>query len=218
MKIHGSPNRYAYNAPAVADAQAGVIVACEVTRHENDDGGVPEPAAGNHPTVFGPDQTTRGLPALDGWGLEQVRTQWVMLCATLNLRVLYGRWRAACVGGPDETGAVGRGADDFYEDSRVRPPHVTRSPPRCFRAPRPPISVGANTFETVSERCAPPGRNQSRTANQTGVRAMSSAVKPEERCCSAHITNPLSPDQQQAPRDRRVPPLGGRRFCHAPQA
>jgi transposase len=28
------------------------------------------------------------------WGLEGVRTQWSLLCATLNLRVLYARWRA----------------------------------------------------------------------------------------------------------------------------
>jgi len=28
------------------------------------------------------------------WGLEGVKTQWSLLCATLNLRVLYGRWRA----------------------------------------------------------------------------------------------------------------------------
>jgi transposase len=28
------------------------------------------------------------------WGLEGVKTQWTLLCATLNLRVLYGRWRA----------------------------------------------------------------------------------------------------------------------------
>jgi len=28
------------------------------------------------------------------WGLEGVRTQWSLLCATLNLRVLYKRWRA----------------------------------------------------------------------------------------------------------------------------
>lgn len=27
------------------------------------------------------------------WGLEGVKTQWSLLCATLNLRVLYGRWR-----------------------------------------------------------------------------------------------------------------------------
>ena len=28
------------------------------------------------------------------WGLESVRTQWSVLCATLNLRILYRRWRA----------------------------------------------------------------------------------------------------------------------------
>jgi hypothetical protein len=28
------------------------------------------------------------------WGLESVRTQWSLLCATLNLRVLYQKWRA----------------------------------------------------------------------------------------------------------------------------
>jgi transposase len=31
------------------------------------------------------------------WGLEAVRTQWFLLCTTLNLRVLYQRWRQ---GGP----------------------------------------------------------------------------------------------------------------------
>lgn len=29
------------------------------------------------------------------WGLEGVKTQWSLLCATLNLRVLYARWRAS---------------------------------------------------------------------------------------------------------------------------
>lgn len=28
------------------------------------------------------------------WGLESVRAQWALLCATLNLRILYRRWRA----------------------------------------------------------------------------------------------------------------------------
>jgi transposase len=37
MKV-GDTNRYAYNAQAVADAKAGVIVACEATRQENDGG------------------------------------------------------------------------------------------------------------------------------------------------------------------------------------
>jgi transposase len=34
----GGCNRFAYNAQAVADAQEGIIVACEVTRQENDEG------------------------------------------------------------------------------------------------------------------------------------------------------------------------------------
>ena len=37
MKV-GDTNRYAYNAQAVADAKAGIIVACEATRQENDHG------------------------------------------------------------------------------------------------------------------------------------------------------------------------------------
>jgi transposase len=37
MKV-GLTNRYAYNAQAVADAQAGVMVACDVTRQETDTG------------------------------------------------------------------------------------------------------------------------------------------------------------------------------------
>jgi transposase len=37
MKV-GDTNRYAYNAQAIADAQAKVIVACEATRQENDTG------------------------------------------------------------------------------------------------------------------------------------------------------------------------------------
>ena len=33
------------------------------------------------------------------WGLEGVKTQWSLLCATLNLRILYTRW---CVSRPPE--------------------------------------------------------------------------------------------------------------------
>lgn len=33
------------------------------------------------------------------WGLEGVRTQWSLLCASLNLRVLYRHWRAGRGGG-----------------------------------------------------------------------------------------------------------------------
>jgi len=32
------------------------------------------------------------------WGLEAVRAQWALLCATLNLRILYRRWRAGLGG------------------------------------------------------------------------------------------------------------------------
>jgi transposase len=34
------------------------------------------------------------------WGLEAVRTQWSLLCATLNLRLLYKRWRQNWPAGP----------------------------------------------------------------------------------------------------------------------
>lgn len=34
------------------------------------------------------------------WGLEAVRTQWSLLCATLNLRILYRRWLQNRSGGP----------------------------------------------------------------------------------------------------------------------
>lgn len=40
------------------------------------------------------------------WGLEAVRTQWALLCATLNLRVLYRRWRAQR--GPTPVAAANR--------------------------------------------------------------------------------------------------------------
>ena len=38
------------------------------------------------------------------WGLEGVRAQWALLCATLNLRVLYRRWRV--VGGGPQSGSA----------------------------------------------------------------------------------------------------------------
>jgi hypothetical protein len=40
------------------------------------------------------------------WGLESVRTQWSLLCATLNLRLLYKRWRQEPPTGPRATGAM----------------------------------------------------------------------------------------------------------------
>lgn len=41
------------------------------------------------------------------WGLEAVRTQWALLCATLNLRILYKRWRAGRAGGPENNAMAG---------------------------------------------------------------------------------------------------------------
>ena len=40
------------------------------------------------------------------WGLESVRTQWSVLCATLNLRILYRRWRAGTSDGPGSAAAA----------------------------------------------------------------------------------------------------------------
>jgi hypothetical protein len=40
------------------------------------------------------------------WGLEGVRTQWSLLCATLNLRVLYKRWQTKVRGGLARAAAV----------------------------------------------------------------------------------------------------------------
>ncbi len=40
------------------------------------------------------------------WGLENVRTQWALLCTTLNLRVLYARWRAGRGGPGEASGAL----------------------------------------------------------------------------------------------------------------
>jgi transposase len=40
------------------------------------------------------------------WGLEGVRTQWSILCATLNLRILYQRWRKKVEGGVAQAAAV----------------------------------------------------------------------------------------------------------------
>lgn len=40
------------------------------------------------------------------WGLEAVRTQWSLLCTTLNLRVLYQRWRQNRPDGSNATAAM----------------------------------------------------------------------------------------------------------------
>lgn len=40
------------------------------------------------------------------WGLEAVRTQWALLCATLNLRILFQRWRTGPPAGPKAAAAM----------------------------------------------------------------------------------------------------------------
>jgi transposase len=42
---------------------------------------------------FGQIKQHEGFRRWTVWGLESVRTQWSLLCATLNLRVLYQKWR-----------------------------------------------------------------------------------------------------------------------------
>ena len=43
---------------------------------------------------FGQIKQHEGFRRWTVWGLEGVKTQWSLLCATLNLRILYRRWRA----------------------------------------------------------------------------------------------------------------------------
>ena len=43
---------------------------------------------------FGQIKQHEGFRRWTVWGLEGVKTQWSLLCTTLNLRVLYSRWRA----------------------------------------------------------------------------------------------------------------------------
>lgn len=42
---------------------------------------------------FGQIKQHEGFRRWTVWGLESVRAQWMLLCATLNLRVIYRRWR-----------------------------------------------------------------------------------------------------------------------------
>jgi hypothetical protein len=42
---------------------------------------------------FGQIKQQDGFRRWTVWGLENVRTQWALLCATLNLRVLFRRWQ-----------------------------------------------------------------------------------------------------------------------------
>ena len=43
---------------------------------------------------FGQIQQHAGFRRWTVWGLDNVRTQWALLCTTLNLRIRYRRWRA----------------------------------------------------------------------------------------------------------------------------
>lgn len=52
---------------------------------------------------FGQIKQRDGFRRWTVWGLDAVRTQWALLCATLNLRVLYRLWRTKR--GPDATAA-----------------------------------------------------------------------------------------------------------------
>lgn len=62
------------------------------------------------------------------WGLENVRTQWTMVCAALNLRILYRRWKAGRSQGPMGAvaglrkltlGAIGSHLEDFQRHWRL---------------------------------------------------------------------------------------------------
>ena len=36
-----------------------------------------------------------GFRRFTAWGLEAVRTQWSLICATANLRILYAHWKTS---------------------------------------------------------------------------------------------------------------------------
>jgi transposase len=55
---------------------------------------------------FGQIKQHEGFRRWTVWGLESVRTQWALMCATLNLRILYRRWRAGGGGGGGTAAAV----------------------------------------------------------------------------------------------------------------
>jgi Transposase DDE domain len=47
-----------------------------------------------------------GFRRWTAWGLEAARTQWSLLCATLNLRVLYKKWRSKRADRPNQVRAM----------------------------------------------------------------------------------------------------------------
>jgi len=57
--------------------------------------------------IFGQIKQHEGLRRWTVWGLEAVRTQWSLMCATLNLRIIYRRWRTGR-GGPSGAALAAR--------------------------------------------------------------------------------------------------------------
>ncbi len=90
MKV-GDTNRFAYNARALADAQEKVIVACAATRPAQAQW---QCRSQSIEPRFAQLKEHDGFRRWTVWGLEGVQTQWSLLCATLNLRVLYKKWRS----------------------------------------------------------------------------------------------------------------------------
>jgi transposase len=91
-------------------------------------------------------------------GLENVKTQWSLLCATLNLRVLYRRWRAGH--GPETTKAAAAAKPVRLLEVRLvacvrllgqfrsrRATALSQSQPNPFSLP---LETDGKTFETVS--------------------------------------------------------------------
>lgn len=68
------------------------------------------------------------------WGLEGARTQWAFLCATVNLRVLYQRWKSSPIG-PLKKAAATLGGTKM--GLRFITPPCPLSPPRYLLAPPP---------------------------------------------------------------------------------
>jgi len=62
---------------------------------------------------FGQIKAHDGFRRWTVWGLEAVRTQWALLCTTLNLRILYRRWQAGKPGRHPKAAAIGVALGDW---------------------------------------------------------------------------------------------------------